>query len=465
MKKPNVLFILADDLGWKDTSCYGSPFYETPHIDRLCESGMHFTDAYASCPVCSPTRASILTGRYPATVGITCQIDGSGNNHPKVGKVTDVPYFKELPLTEKCIAWSLKDFGYDCWHVGKWHLGGRNASPLRHGFDKCVGGANCGKPKNYFSPWDFGNYEDAEVPDGTYLDDYLTDQAIELIKNKESETPFYLNMWYHLVHTPLEADKDLIEKYEQKRKSLGLDKVKEYEDGEFFTMEGKRDQRIMRRLVQSHPVYAAMVEMLDNNVGRLVQTLKESGEWENTIIIFYSDNGGLATNKRSPTTNFPLSEGKGWMYEGGVREPLIITWPGKIKEGTVSNHLITSPDFYPTILDMIGAEQEPENHSDGESFYNILRDKAQEPRGPMFWHFPHYANHGGNPGVQCAMENISCSIFLKMTASNFTTWKKISEKKIILRTKKLKSVTAYMLNLISGENLSVLKYRSKPDFN
>ena len=220
-RQPNIIFILMDDLGWKDISCYGSTYYETPNIDRLAEQGITFTDAYAACPVCSPTRASILTGKYPANIGLTNYVDWSGNYHPVKGKLIDAPYIHHLPLEEKSLASALKDGGYTTWHIGKWHLGDDEFHPEHHGFDINLGGCKFGHPhKGYYSPWDIPTLADAE--DGTYLPDHLTDKAIELIETNSSQ-PFFLNMWYYLVHTPIEAPQHLVRKYEQKARDLGLD--------------------------------------------------------------------------------------------------------------------------------------------------------------------------------------------------------------------------------------------------
>ncbi|MHA1804724.1 MAG: sulfatase [Promethearchaeota archaeon] len=406
MEKPNIILILIDDLGWKDLSCYGSSFYETPNIDRLAFEGMTFTNAYAAAPVCSPTRASLLTGKYPATVGLTNYID----NEPRVdtlspnesfrarGKLIDAPFINHLPLSEDTIARRLRENGYSTWHVGKWHLGSLPFYPENHGFDVNIGGCNWGLPiYGYFSPWRIPTLEDG--PKGYYLTDFLTDKATELIKNK-NDKPFFLNLWYYSVHIPIQAKREITRYYKEKRRKMGLDKVKTFELGEFFPCEHKRNFRIKRRLIQSDPKYAAMIHSLDENIGRILKTLEEFGETKNTIIIFTSDNGGLATAEGSPTCNAPLAEGKGWMYEGGIREPLIIKWPGQIKEGSTCNVPITSPDFYPTILEITNTPFLETHHHEGTSFLPLLKGKTRlgkKERG-IYWHFPHYGNQGGTPG-------------------------------------------------------------------
>jgi arylsulfatase A-like enzyme len=397
MAAPNIVFILLDDYGWKDSSCYGSTFYETPNIDRLAREGMFFSDAYAACPVCSPTRASILSGKYPATVGVTDWIDWGKHIHPARGKLIDVPYIDHLPLTEKSAASALKYGGYTTWHVGKWHLGDDAHYPDTHGFDVNVGGCQWGMPMNgYFSPWGIPTLQNG--PEGEYLPDRLTDEAIQLIKNHDKNTPFFLNLWYYVVHIPVQARAEKIKKYAEKAKALGLDTQKAFEEGEFFPCEHKKDQRVTRRLLQSDPVYAAMIESMDENVGRLLAVLDEAGLTDDTAIFFTSDNGGLATAEGSPTCNAPLAEGKGWMYEGGTREPLIVKWPGMIAPGSTCDVPVTSPDFYPTFLDIAGLDRLPEQHCDGESILPLLRGEQGLERDAIFWHYPHYGNQGGTPG-------------------------------------------------------------------
>jgi arylsulfatase A-like enzyme len=239
MTKPNILFILIDDLGWRDLGCYGSTFYETPNLDRLAAQSMRFNDAYAACPVCSPTRASILTGKYPATLGLTDWIDFRKRIHPARGKLIDVPYIDHLPLEETTIATALRARGYATWHVGKWHLGERDYYPDRHGFDVNIGGWEVGAPVNgYFSPWGFPILEDG--PAGEYLTDRLTDEAIRLIQQHDGQ-PFFLNMWYYSVHTPIQAKAEKIRTYEAKAKELGLDRVPTFAEGNFFPCEHKKD--------------------------------------------------------------------------------------------------------------------------------------------------------------------------------------------------------------------------------
>ncbi|MFP4029167.1 MAG: sulfatase [Candidatus Brocadiia bacterium] len=395
-KPPNFVFILIDDMGWKDIGCYGSTFYETPNIDQIAGEGMKFTDGYAACPVCSPTRASILSGKYPATVGVTDWIDWGGFCHPRRGVLVDAPYIDHLPSGEKSLAATLNEAGYATWHLGKWHLGKEDYYPDKHGFEENIGGCEWGLPTNgYFSPWNNPTMENAE--EGKYLPDHLTDEAIRLIREND-ERPFYLNMCYYCVHGPIQAKKALVERYEKKVKELGLDTVKTFEVDGPFPIEGKKDRQIKRRLVQSDPDYAAMIQSLDENIGHLMEAIKDEGEENNTVVVFTSDNGGLATAEGSPTCNSPLAEGKGWMYEGGVREPLIVKWPGVTEPGSVCCEPVTSPDFYPTLLEMAGLGPLPEQHTDGISLVPLLKGARSIDREAIFWHYPHYGNQGGTPG-------------------------------------------------------------------
>jgi len=393
---PNIIFFLIDDMGWKDLGCYESDFYETPNIDTLASEGVRFTDAYAACPVCSPTRASIMSGKYPASVGVTDWIGA----HTK-GKLIDAPYIDHLPLEEKSIAQSLKEGGYDTWHVGKWHLGSKPYYPDQHGFDVNIGGCEWGQPVHgYFSPYHIETLEDG--PDGEYLTNRLTYEAIHLIRER-GDNPFFLHFSHYAVHTPIQAPQHLVEKYKSKAKKLGLDKIQPFEEGEFFPCDHKNQLRLQRRRVQSDPVYAAMIENLDTNIGRIMTVLEETGQASNTVIIFTSDNGGLATSEGSPTCNFPLNEGKGWMYEGGVREPLVIKWPGVTKPGSICSVPVTSPDFYPTLLEIANLPLQPKQHSDGVSFVPLLKGAETLNREAIYWHYPHYGNQGGTPGSSIRM--------------------------------------------------------------
>ena len=396
---PNIIFILVDDLGWRDLSGYGSVYYETPVLDSLARQGMVFTDAYAAAPVCSPSRASLLTGRSPARVGVTDWIDIGYGIHPARGRLIDAPYTPHLPLEEFNLARALKQAGYSTWHVGKWHLGGGEFTPEYQGFDVNIGGGLHGHPwKGYFSPWSLNRLEDG--PPGEYLTDRLTDEAIRLLRQPH-QGPFFLNLWHYAVHTPIQAKVEDVQRFEAKARRMGIDQLNAYEVGDYFPVMHKKNSRIQRRVVQSHPGYAAMLANLDWNTGRLLEALQETGQAANTLIVFTSDNGGLSTSEGAPTCNAPLSEGKGWLYEGGSRVPLFFAWPGVISSGGSCPAAFSSPDLYPTLLALAGLPLRPQQHQDGVSFAPVLRGAGAAPQRPLFWHYPHYGNQGGTPA--CAV--------------------------------------------------------------
>ena len=391
MRRPNIVFILIDDLGWRDLTCYGSTFYETPNLDRLAAEGMRFTRAYASCPVCSPTRASILSGKYPARVGLTNWIPGES-----IGRLAHVPYLHYLPLEEFSLARALKEGGYQTWHVGKWHLGDEPFWPERHGFDVNLGGCHWGSPKQgYFSPYGIASLPDG--PQGEYLTDRLTDEAIALIKNRDPDRPFFLNLWHYAVHIPIDSPETLVEKYRLKARQMKLDKIPVTVEGEHFPFEGRKDQRLERRIIQSDPAYAAMVENMDTNVGRVLQTLEDAGLADDTLVVFASDNGGLSTAEGAPTCNYPLFEGKGWNYEGGTRVCQIARWPGRVQPNSLCQTPVTSTDIYPTFLEAAGLPLRPQQHVDGVSLLPLLERTGRLSERGIFWHYPHYSNQGNTP--------------------------------------------------------------------
>lgn len=389
MTQPNIVLVLIDDLGWRDLSCYGSSFYETPRIDELAARGLLYRNAYAAAPVCSPTRASLLSGKYPARVGVTQYIGGHS-----VGKLCDVPYFRELPENEFSLARALQAGGYATWHIGKWHLGPSRCWPEQHGFDINIGGCHMGAPSTYLSPYGIPTLEDGS--EGEYLTDRLTDEAVRLI-HESGEQPFFLNLWHYAVHIPIQAPPALVEKYQRKASASGLD-IEAIISGEEMPAWHLRGESVQRRIVQSDPRYAAMIENLDANIGRLMDALEAVGKSENTILIFTSDNGGLATSEGSPTSNLPLAEGKGWMKDGGVRVPFIVSWPREIAMAQSTEALMTSPDLYPTLLAATGLPARPEQHVDGTNILEQWTGSSDE-HGPIYWHYPHYSNQGGTPGA------------------------------------------------------------------
>lgn len=391
MPRLNILLLVIDDLGWRDLACYGSTFYETPHLDRLARESLSFSRAYAASPVCSPTRASLLTGQTPARIGITQYIGGTSE-----GRLKDVPYLHYLPLEAPNLARTLQAAGWATWHVGKWHLGDLDFWPQHQGFDTNIGGGHHGQPPaGYFAPWRIDNLDDAPV--GTELTTHLTDRAIDLIRNRNPDAPFFLNLWHYAVHTPIQAPEHLIEKYRAKAKRLGLDTLPPFVDGEHFPCLHKTDKRLRRRLFQSDPAYAAMVEHLDANIGRLLQTLDEEGLAEDTLVLFTSDNGGLSSSEGSPTCNAPLLEGKGWSYEGGTRVCQILRHPSVTRPGAWCDVPVTSCDIFPTVLEACGLPLQPDAHADGVSLMPLLRGETTLPRDGIYFHYPHYSNQGGSP--------------------------------------------------------------------
>ena len=391
-RRVNIIFFLIDDLGWADVGCNGSTFYETPNVDRLAAEGMRFTDAYAANPVCTPTRASIMTGKYPSRIYMTNFGGHRGPNTPKY-KLLGPEAIGSLPLGEVTIAEALKGAGYRTAHIGKWHLQSHGQKdkanfPQAQGFDVNIAGHNAGQPGSYFYPYKSERHAWSNVPDleggkeGEYLTDRLTDEAIGFIEDSK-DAPFFLNMWYYTVHTPIMGRPDKVEKYRQKAKRLGLDNpdeaIKEYDS--------------WHHARQDNAAYAAMVESMDENVGRILDALKANGLEESTAVIFMSDNGGLSTGggKRMPTSNLPLRAGKAWVYEGGIREPMIIKWPGVTEAGKTCQEPVVSTDFYPTMLEMAGLPLRPEQHVDGVSLKPLLTGQAKSlGREAVYFHYPHY---------------------------------------------------------------------------
>jgi arylsulfatase A-like enzyme len=391
-RRPNFVFFLVDDLGWKDLGCYGSPFYETPNVDRLAASGVRFTSAYAACPVCSPTRASIMTGKYPARLRTT---DYFGAPQPETVQkhwTRDKPllparYEDRLPLEEVTVAEALKEHGYATFFAGKWHLGPEGYWPEDQGFDINKGGIERGGPyggKRYFSP--YGNPRLPDGPDGEHLPDRLATETCRFIESHK-DRPFLAYLAFYSVHTPLMAREDLKAKYEEKARQVK-------HDGPDWGEEGDRKVH----LVQDHAVYGGMVEAMDLAVGKVLDALDRLDLTRDTIVFFMSDNGGLTTSEGHPTCNLPLRAGKGWLYEGGIREPMIVRWPGVTQAGSTCGEPVISTDFYPTMLEMAGLPPKPQQHLDGQSMVSLLkRGDAQEGRA-FFWHYPHYGNQGGSPG-------------------------------------------------------------------
>lgn len=387
-EKPNIVFFLADDLGQRDIGAYGSTFYETHHLDQLAKDGMLFTDAYAACPVCSPTRASVMTGQWPQRLGITDYIGAptEPDKWKRNTKLLPAPYTDRLALDAPTLAKAMKGAGYETFFAGKWHLGPEGWWPEDQGFDINMGGIDRGGPyggKKYFSP--YGNPRLSDGPEGEHLPDRLATETGKFMEANRDK-PFFAYYSFYDVHTPLMAREDLQKKYEEKRERLGLT--------EAWGREGERDVR----LVQDHAVYAAMVEAMDLAVGKVLAKIDELGLREKTLVIFTSDNGGLSTSEGWPTSNLPLRGGKGWMYEGGIREPLIVRWPGVTAPGSVSETPVSSPDFFPTLLEAAGVKAPGGQVLDGLSLVPALKGGPLADRA-LFWHYPHYGNQGGAPSA------------------------------------------------------------------
>jgi arylsulfatase A len=402
--KPNVILVVIDDMGWADLGCYGSKLHQTPQIDKLAAGGMRFTSAYAACPVCSPSRAAIMTGKWPARLHLTDWLPGRGDLPAQ--RLARPKIRQQLALEEITLAEMFHKAGYATASIGKWHLGGAGFGPREQGFDVNVAGDQGGSPPGYFAPFfqaagsksgktkgrQLAGLEDA--PDGSYLTDLLTDAAIQFIEQHQ-DRPFFVYLPHYTVHIPLQAKPDLVAKYPAETPFRGQ---------------------------QNSPVYAAMIESLDGGIGRLLAKLDELKLAENTIVIFTSDNGGLATleGPHTPaTSNAPLREGKGFLYEGGIRVPLIVRWPARIQPQQTSDVPVCTMDLMPTLTELCGIRLE--HAIDGQPFAAELAIHPQTrsvsegngvpppnelvPRSrvglvsrPLFWHYPHYSNQGGKPG-------------------------------------------------------------------
>lgn len=385
-RKPNVLFILVDDLGWADLGCYGSTFYRTPNLDRLAERGIRFTDAYAACPVCSPTRAAIMTGKHPARLNITDWIPGKSPGDRKYLGPEDL---HQLPLEEVTLAETLKQHGYSTFFAGKWHLGDEGYFPEDQGFDINKGGHHRGSPPGgYYAPYNNPKLEDG--PDGEYLPDRLTDECISFIEGHQDK-PFLAYLSFYTVHTPIQASKRHIAACKARAQKLDISGP---------LSRGEHDATT--RIEQTNPDYASMVEAMDENVGRVLDTLDRLNLREDTLIVFTSDNGGLSTLPRkrlAPTSNEPLRSGKGWCYEGGIRVPLLIAGPGVARPGRTCSAPAVSMDYYPTLLEMLGLPAMPEQHRDGASLAPVLEGGDTLDRQTLYWHYPHYHGSAWRPGA------------------------------------------------------------------
>ncbi|HEY1171498.1 MAG TPA: sulfatase [Verrucomicrobiae bacterium] len=368
-KPLNFIFILVDDLGWTDFACFGSKSYQTPNIDRLAKEGMKFTSAYSACTVCSPTRAALLTGKYPARLHITDWIAGHNRPYAKL-KIPD--WQKFLPLEEVTIAEMLKTKGYATASIGKWHLGGEEYAPTKQGFDVNVAGYDRGAPPSYHAPYNIPTLK-PEGEKGEYLTDREALEATKFIETNKDK-PFFIYLPHYAVHTPIQAKEEVKKKYEKS---------------------------IPASSRQNNPAYAALVESVDDSLGTIMKKLAELKIDDHTVIFITGDNGGLSGTvnaqgwRKGPTDNTPLRLGKGSAYEGGVRVPLIVKWPGVTKAGSENEAPVITVDFFPTILEL--AEVKPNTTLDGESIAPLLRGRSKLQRDAIFWHYPHYHPGSATP--------------------------------------------------------------------
>ena len=424
-RQPNVILFLLDDLGWKDLGCYGSDYYETPNIDRFASRSVRFTQAYATCHVCSPTRASIVTGKYPARLKLTDWLPG--RREFPFQKLSNATIVQQLPLNEQTIAETMRSHGYKTAHLGKWHLGEEPFGPTAQGFEIQIPRWNKGWPKaGYHAPFKFEGLTDQP---GDYLTDRLTDEAESFIESC-GDSPFFLYLSHFAVHDPIQGRADLVAKYEQKNEKRSAndlpafvlegnpddeaplstqdlkDRIDEPDWAEYRVLP---DRTVKIKQQQDNAQFAAMVESVDESLGRVLRKLNQLDLDQDTIVILFSDNGGMSganfgrpsrvvskdqLDKAFSTSNLPLRGAKGWLYEGGIREPLIIHWPAKGKSGSVCDVPVISTDLYPTILEMVGLPLQPEQHVDGVSLASLVSGTSTLERDALFWHFPHYSNHG-----------------------------------------------------------------------
>ena len=374
-KRPNLILILADDLGWADLTCYGNDLHQTPNLDRLAKQGVRFTDAYSASPVCTPTRAAILTGLHPARLHMTIWRESALNRGNR--KLLQPVCLDSLPLKYVTLAEVLKQAGYFNAHLGKWHVGRAESYPQAHGFHVNIGGTLWGAPQTFWYPYNGDGYfrDWRYVPDlepgnkGDYLTDRLTDKALVIMEEQaKSSRPFYLNLWYHTVHTPIEGKPGLVERYQKK---------------------------IKPHSIRKNPHYAAMVHSLDESVGRVLAKIDELGITDNTFVIFTSDNGGFINKCKlnrelAVANNAPLRSGKGSCYEGGLRVPLIVRGP-KVDQGRISSEPVYAPDLYPTLLRVAGLSGQAQAGIDGTDFTPLLGNPDYSlPREALYFHYPHY---------------------------------------------------------------------------
>ncbi len=387
-KKPNILFILVDDLGYHDVSITESKFYETPNVAKLAQGSMLFTQGYAASRVCSPSRASIMTGKFTARHGITDWIGAKSRedwrSRNRYDKLLPTTYVKALPKQDVTMAEAFKSEGYKTFFAGKWHLGAKGSYPENHGFDINKGGFHRGGPNGgYFSP--FNNPKLKDKRRGEDLTLRLASETAKFIQ-EHKDSSFFAFLSFYAVHAPIQTTKTKWKKYRDKADSLGI------------TQSGYSMERILPiRQVQDNPVYGGLVETMDDAVGIVLKALKDNNLDKNTIVVFTSDNGGVASGDHYATSNLPLRGGKGYQWEGGIRVPFLIKVPWLKNNRLETNFPVVHTDFYPTFLDLVGIPLKPAQHKDGISLKPVLEGKEINIDRPLYWHYPHYGNQGGEP--------------------------------------------------------------------
>ena len=388
IQKPNILFILVDDLGYHDLGITGSNFYETPHVDNFAKESMVFTQGYAASRVCSPSRASIMTGKFTARHGITDWIGAktgtNWRNRKRYDKLLPANYVQNLPKEDITIAETLKSNGYKTFFAGKWHLGNKGSYPEDHGFEINKGGFHRGGPAGgFFAPWNNPKLKNKKK--GENLTIRLAEETSKFIEENKDST-FFAFLSFYAVHAPIQTTKNKWKKYRDKATKQGIAKSAY-----------KMERVLPIRQIQDNPIYGGLVETMDDAVGIVLKALKDNGLDKNTIVIFTSDNGGVASGDNYSTSNLPLRGGKGYQWEGGIREPFFIKVPWLKTKELASDFPVIHTDFYPTLLDLAGVPLQPEQHIDGISLKPILEGKHINLERPLYWHYPHYGNQGGEP--------------------------------------------------------------------
>ena len=467
--QPNIVFILADDLGYHDLSCMGSSYYETPNIDQIAQRGMIFTNGYATCQVCSPSRASLLTGKFPARHGITdwigAKTDTTWRQANRFTRLLPPDYIHHLPFQDSTLAEVLRANGYRTFFAGKWHLGNEGSYPEDHGFEYNEGGYERGGPYSggYFAPFNNPKMEDEPGEEGMSLSMKLAKETNQFIESHSKE-PFLAYLSFYAVHAPIQTTEAKWNRYRDKAEQQGI-------NSEGFEME----RRLPIRKYQDNPIYAGLIEQMDEAVGSVLQTLDQLNLRENTIVIFTSDNGGVASGDNFSTSNSPLRGGKGYQWEGGIREPYLIDVPWFQLNGQENHTPVSGTDFYPTLLELASIPLLPNQHIDGTSLVPLFRNQTI-PERPLYWHYPHYGNQGGDPSSIIRLgdwkliyywENQQAELFNLKEDSAETTdvSEKYPEKTKTLKDQLLNWLTSVNANLPKSDPLfDAVKFKEKQKY-